>query len=94
MNTSRKAMEWLICFSIVNLMLGCLLFKNLKSNLKFIRYKGNGVVILDQTLYNNAIEEISLDTYKFEKFNEDPILKREASLQRLLRKLKQKNFFK
>ena len=24
-NTSRKAMEWLICFSIVNLMLGCLL---------------------------------------------------------------------
>ena len=27
MNTSRKAMEWLICFSKVNLMLGCLLFK-------------------------------------------------------------------
>ena len=27
MNTSRKAMEWLICFSIVHLMLGCLLFK-------------------------------------------------------------------
>ena len=26
MNTSRKAMEWLFCFSIVNLMLGCLLF--------------------------------------------------------------------
>ena len=26
MNTSRKAMEWLICFSIVN-MLGCLLFQ-------------------------------------------------------------------
>ena len=30
MNTSRKAMEWLICFSIVNLMLGCLLFKEFK----------------------------------------------------------------
>ena len=29
MNTSRKALEWLICFSIVNLMLGCLLFKNM-----------------------------------------------------------------
>ena len=29
MNTSRKAMEWFICFSIVNLMLGCLLFKKL-----------------------------------------------------------------
>ena len=30
MNTSRKAMEWLICFSIINLMLGCLLFKKPK----------------------------------------------------------------
>ena len=30
MNTSRKAMEWLICFSIMNLMLGCLLFKKFK----------------------------------------------------------------
>ena len=26
MNTSRKATEWLTCFAIVNLMLGCLLF--------------------------------------------------------------------
>ena len=30
MNTSRKAMEWLICFSIVNLMLGCLLLKKFR----------------------------------------------------------------
>ena len=30
MNTSRKAIEWLIYFSIVNLMLGCLLFKKFK----------------------------------------------------------------
>ena len=30
---------------------------------------------------------------KFEKLNEDSTLKREASLQRFLRKLKQKNFF-
>ena len=30
MNTSRKAMEWLTCFSNVNLMLGCLLFKKFK----------------------------------------------------------------
>ena len=29
-NTSRKAMECLICFSIVNLMLGCLSFKKVK----------------------------------------------------------------
>ena len=55
--------------------------------------KGNGVVILDWKLYNNAIEEIISDTSKFEKLNEDPTLKREASLQRFLRKLKQKNFF-
>ena len=34
--------------------------------------KGNGVVILDQELYNNAIEEIISDTSKFEKFYEDP----------------------
>ena len=55
--------------------------------------KGNGVVILDRKLYNNAIEEIISDSSKFEKLNEDPTLKREASLQRFLRKLKQKNFF-
>ena len=30
MNAPRKAMEWLICFSIVNLMLECLLFKKFK----------------------------------------------------------------
>ena len=30
MNISRKAMEWLICFSIVNLTLEWLLFKKFK----------------------------------------------------------------
>ena len=55
--------------------------------------KGNGVLILDRKLYNKAIEEIISDTSKFEKLNEDPTLKREASLQRFLRKLKQKIFF-
>ena len=55
--------------------------------------KGNGVVILDRKLYNNAIEEIVSDTSKFEKFSEDPTLKLEASLQRFLRKLKRKIFF-
>ena len=54
--------------------------------------KGNGVVILDRKLYNNAIEEIISDTSKFEKLNEDPTLKSEASLQRFLCKLKQKHF--
>ena len=55
--------------------------------------KGNGVVILDRKLYDNAIQELISDTCKFVKLNEDPTLKREASLQRFLRKLKQKNFF-
>ena len=30
MNISRIAMEWLVCFSIINLILGCLLFKKFK----------------------------------------------------------------
>ena len=55
--------------------------------------KRNGVVILYQKRYSNAIEEIISDTSKFEKLSEDPTLKREASLQRFLRKLKQKIFF-
>ena len=54
--------------------------------------KGNGVVVLDRKLYNSAIEELVSDTSKFEKLNEDPILKREASLQRFLHKVKQKTF--
>ena len=43
--------------------------------------EGNGVVILDRKLYDNAVQEIISDTSKFEKLNEDPTLKREASLQ-------------
>ena len=31
MNTLGKAMEWLVCFPIINLMLGCLLFKKFKT---------------------------------------------------------------
>ena len=34
--------------------------------------KGNGVFILDRKLYNNAIQEIIPDTFRFEKLNEDP----------------------
>ena len=73
----------------------CIL-RNLRKNKDIVvtkPNKGNGVVILDQNLDNNAIEEIISDTSKFEKLSEDPTLKREASLQRFLRKLKQKNFF-
>ena len=42
--------------------------------------KEDGIVILDQKLYNNAIEEIISDSSKFEKLSEDPTLKRKASL--------------
>ena len=55
--------------------------------------KGNGVVIFDRELYNNAIQEIISKTSKFEKLNKVSTLKDEASLQRFLGKLKQKNFF-
>ena len=52
--------------------------------------KGSGVVILDRKLYDNAIQEIISDTSIFEKLNEDPTLKREASLQRFFQSW---NFF-
>ena len=58
--------------------------------------KGNEVVILDGKPYDNAIQKIISDTSKFEKLDEDPTLKRDASLQvslRFLCKLKQKNVF-
>ena len=41
--------------------------------------KGNGVVILDRKLYDNAIQEIISDISKFEKLNKDPTLKHEAT---------------
>ena len=66
--------------------------RNLRKNKDIVIIKpdkGNGVAILDRKLYNNAIEEIISDTSKFKKLNEDPTLKRETSLQRFLRKLKQ-----
>ena len=44
-------------------------------------HKGNGVVIIERKLYNNTVEEIISDASKFEKLNEDPTLKSEASLQ-------------
>ena len=49
--------------------------------------------MLEGKLYNNTIDEIISDTSKFEKLNEDPTLKREASLQRFSDKFKQKNIF-
>ena len=57
--------------------------RNLRKNKDIIiakPHKGNGVVILDWKLYNNAVQEIISDTSKFDKLNENPILKRVASL--------------
>ena len=51
-------------------------------------HKGNNIIKLDQILYNNAIQEIISETSKFEKLIEVPTLKREASLQHFLHKLK------
>ena len=65
--------------------------RNLRKNKDIIRTKpdkGNRVIILDGRLYNNAIKEIISDSSKSEKLNEYPTLKREALLQRFLRKLK------
>ena len=48
--------------------------RNLRKNKEIVITKpdkGNGVVILDRKLYNNAIEKIISDTSKFEKLNED-----------------------
>ena len=70
--------------------------RNLRKNTDIVITKpdkGNGVVILDQKLYNNANEEKISDTSKFEKFNENLTLERETSQQRFLRKLQQKSFF-
>ena len=36
MNTSRKAVQLLTCFSIVNLILGCFLFKKLRNLMKHV----------------------------------------------------------
>ena len=44
-------------------------------------------------MYNEAIQVMISDTSKFKKLNENPPLKCEASLQRFLHKLKQKNLF-
>ena len=65
MNTSRKAMGWLISFSIVNLMLGCLLCKKLKKfnescslNLEFNESSSfKNVVIFIQTILSLCSQE-------------------------------------
>ena len=70
--------------------------RNLRKNKDIVvakHDKGNGMVVLDRKLYNNAVEEVISDSCKFEGLSEGPTLRREASLQRFLRKLKRGDFF-
>ena len=58
------------------------LLQNLRKNNDIVITKPdkeNGVVILDRKIYNSATEKTISDTSKFEKLNEDRILKREAT---------------
>ena len=53
--------------------------------------KGNAVVILDKTDYNNKMSEILSDSSKFELINEDPVkatVQRETQVKSLLKQLK------
>ena len=58
-----------------------IIVKGIRKNKDIIRTKpdkGNGVVILDQKLYGRTIQEIISGTFKSEKLNEGPTLKRES----------------
>ena len=70
--------------------------KRLKKNKDIIILrpdKGNGVVVLDTSAYNNAISDLLSDDTKFKKLQSDPTLRREGQLQRYLRKLKKNGVF-
>ena len=57
--------------------------RNLRKNKNIVLTKpdkGNGVVILDPKLYNNAIQEIISDTSKFQNLKEDLTLKRDFGM--------------
>ena len=73
-----------------------LAFRNLKrrKDILFCKPdKGNGVVILDKSVYRNKMEAILSDQSKFKELDQDHTAKREASLQRFLRVLKSKGVF-
>ena len=70
--------------------------RNLRKNKDIVvakHDKGNGMVVLDRKLYNNAVEEVISDSCNFKGLSEDPTLRREALLQRFLLKLKRGNLF-
>ena len=76
------------------ILFGMFLNPSFKMTASFVKIdKENGVFTLDQKIYDNDIQKITSDTSKFEKFDEDSTLKREALLQQFLRKLKEKKFY-
>ena len=52
--------------------------------------KGNDLVILDKTFYEENILKLISDANKFKKQNQDPKLTRGGQMQRFLRKIKDK----
>ena len=72
------------------------ILKKLKSNSSIVVLKpdkGNAVVILDRSSYNECLYKILNDTSKYKVLAEDPTFYREGQLQRRLLKLKKKGFF-
>ena len=73
------------------------ILKRLKNNRNIVIMtpdKGNGVVVMDRTTYNQRMYELMNDDTKFRKLSKDPTMLREGQLQRFLRKIqKNKNFF-
>ena len=73
MNTSTKAMEWLFCFSKVNLMFGCLLFKKINescslskaarmsSTYLIIKFRFVKVIFIKPLRFVKAHEDVSKD---------------------------------
>ena len=74
------------------------ILKKLKSDKSIVILqpdKGNGVVVLDRTQYDNAIKEIISDKTKFKELPKDVTIKQEAKLQKFLQTLKnEKKMFK
>ncbi|XP_033104127.1 uncharacterized protein LOC117106794 [Anneissia japonica] len=66
------------------------ILKELKKNKEIVITKpdkGNGIIILDRSMYNACINNIIEDQTKFVKINTDPTLKQEGSLHRFLRSI-------
>ena len=66
------------------------ILKRLRSNkdIKILKPdKGNGVIILDSSVYFDSLKALISDDTKFKKLSGDDTLKREGSLQRFLNKI-------